>query len=235
MELLETTAQSHEIEKIIIESNLFTIIVSPYLKINKRLKPKLSYCFEKNKENLIIYRENQLSNEEKLWFESFKNVKLISIKNLHAKCYLNEKTALITSMNLYDYSQINNHEIGIKITIDKNQNEMIRLLEMIEFIIKTDYSSFDFSRFYNNHENEYTMSRLYSELVNDYEFPEKRNDIIDNTYQYICQIAMKLHKFPEEDLKYDKLSLKRITRLDYKNYHYIKNELIKVGICKIMS
>jgi phosphatidylserine/phosphatidylglycerophosphate/cardiolipin synthase-like enzyme len=35
--------------------------------------------------------------------------------NLHAKCYLNENTAIITSMNLYRHSQENNWEMGIKI------------------------------------------------------------------------------------------------------------------------
>jgi hypothetical protein len=34
-------------------------------------------------------------------------------ENLHAKCYLNESEALVTSMNLYEFSQVNNHEMGI--------------------------------------------------------------------------------------------------------------------------
>ena len=34
-------------------------------------------------------------------------------ENLHAKCYLNETAAIITSMNLYEFSQVNNNEMGI--------------------------------------------------------------------------------------------------------------------------
>ncbi len=37
-------------------------------------------------------------------------------KNLHAKCFLNESEALITSMNLYEFSQVNNEEMGILIS-----------------------------------------------------------------------------------------------------------------------
>jgi hypothetical protein len=37
------------------------------------------------------------------------------IDNLHAKVYLNEKHCLITSMNLYDYSQRTNFETGYRI------------------------------------------------------------------------------------------------------------------------
>ena len=36
--------------------------------------------------------------------------------NLHAKCYLSETSALVTSMNLYEFSQVNNHEMGISLT-----------------------------------------------------------------------------------------------------------------------
>lgn len=34
-------------------------------------------------------------------------------KNLHAKCYLNEESCIITSLNLYEFSQINNNEMGV--------------------------------------------------------------------------------------------------------------------------
>ena len=37
-------------------------------------------------------------------------------KNLHAKCYLNEKQALLTSMNLHKYSQEHNDEMGILVS-----------------------------------------------------------------------------------------------------------------------
>ena len=35
------------------------------------------------------------------------------VKDLHAKCYLTEKEALVTSLNLYDYSMIHNIEMGV--------------------------------------------------------------------------------------------------------------------------
>jgi hypothetical protein len=34
-------------------------------------------------------------------------------KNVHAKCYLNEDFGMVTSLNLYDFSQANNQEMGI--------------------------------------------------------------------------------------------------------------------------
>jgi hypothetical protein len=42
-------------------------------------------------------------------------------QNLHAKCYLNERYAIITSMNLYDFSQVNNNEMGVIFDRDQEQ------------------------------------------------------------------------------------------------------------------
>ena len=60
---------------------------------------------------------------------------------LHAKCYLNEKEAIVTSMNLYSYSQDNNDEMGIYVTkkedpelYEEISNEAKRLLRISEEI-----------------------------------------------------------------------------------------------------
>ena len=57
---------------------------------------------------------------EKDKFQSFQNINIYFLANLHAKCYLNENTALITSMNLYGYSEENNREMGIEINKSEN-------------------------------------------------------------------------------------------------------------------
>ena len=37
------------------------------------------------------------------------------LQNLHAKCYLNESECIISSLNLYEFSQVNNNEMGISV------------------------------------------------------------------------------------------------------------------------
>jgi phosphatidylserine/phosphatidylglycerophosphate/cardiolipin synthase-like enzyme len=61
----------------------------------------------------IIYRESKLQPQKNNWLKSLKSVRTSICKNLHAKCYINEKEALITSMNFYEFSQVNNNEMGI--------------------------------------------------------------------------------------------------------------------------
>ena len=68
----------------------------------------------------LIFGKNEIQNlkEDKLSYCN--NLKVYYLDNLHAKCYLNEDTALITSMNLYDYSEQNNREMGIEVKKSDN-------------------------------------------------------------------------------------------------------------------
>ena len=62
--------------------------------------------------------KNELQPDENNWLKSMSSIRTSFCRDLHAKCYLNESEAIITSMNLYEFSQVNNHEMGIY--IDKN-------------------------------------------------------------------------------------------------------------------
>jgi hypothetical protein len=48
-----------------------------------------------------------------------KDVKIWYYPELHAKCYYNEDKMIITSMNLFKYSQANNREMGILLEREK--------------------------------------------------------------------------------------------------------------------
>lgn len=51
-----------------------------------------------------------------MWLQSKASIRASFCKNLHAKCFLNESEALITSMNLYEFSQVNNEEMGVVVS-----------------------------------------------------------------------------------------------------------------------
>jgi hypothetical protein len=61
----------------------------------------------------IVYGKNELQPEEINWLKELSYIRASFCKNLHAKCYLNEEACIITSLNLYEFSQINNNEMGV--------------------------------------------------------------------------------------------------------------------------
>lgn len=60
-----------------------------------------------------IYGKSDLHPEEVKWLLGLDYIRTSFCKNLHAKCYLNEAACIIGSLNLYDFSQVNNNEMGV--------------------------------------------------------------------------------------------------------------------------
>ncbi len=118
-EFLITQEVSSHIIRLIDNAKKGIILVSPYLSFNDHIKNSLRL---KNKEGLdirIVYgKKTQLSIELIEWLNSQDHIRVKFFKELHAKCYLNEYEAIITSMNLLDVSAERNHEMGIYVTTE---------------------------------------------------------------------------------------------------------------------
>lgn len=143
-EFLTTTGVSHRLEEIIKNANERLILISPYFNVNNRVKELLGHKDREDINISVVCRKSKLPTSEKQWFDSLASVNTIFRKNLHAKCYLNENEALLTSMNLYEYSQVNNDEMGIAITRAEEPDlfksiyeEAVRLATKIENVNAT--------------------------------------------------------------------------------------------------
>jgi len=117
-EFLTTNGTSYHIEKIIIEAKSKLVLVSPYLQISKTFYERLKDASNKNVAIKIIYGKDELKPNEKNSLAELKNIELFFFQNLHAKCYLNENKMVITSMNMYEFSEKTNREMGV--LIDRN-------------------------------------------------------------------------------------------------------------------
>ncbi|WP_129597000.1 phospholipase D family protein [Methanohalophilus profundi] len=113
---LTTTGVSFKLEEIIKSADEKLILISPFLKINERIRELIE---DKNRIKInteVIYGKKEIQPDEDNWLRNLDYVRTGFCKNLHAKCYLNEKEALVTSMNLYEFSQQNNNEMGIYVS-----------------------------------------------------------------------------------------------------------------------
>lgn len=117
---LTTTGVSFQLEQIINTASDKLILVSPYLKLNDRVKLLLEDKDRMKLDVRVVYGKSELQPEEMTWLQSKTSIRTSFCKNLHAKCYLNENFAMITSMNLYEYSQVNNNEMGILISKEED-------------------------------------------------------------------------------------------------------------------
>lgn len=112
---LNTSATNYYLEELIKQTQERLIIISPFLKFNDRIKELLSDKDRMKIDVRLVYGKSELAPQEMNWLRSLDFVRTSFCQNLHAKCYVNEHAAIITSMNLYDFSQVNNNEMGVYI------------------------------------------------------------------------------------------------------------------------
>ena len=121
-DFLTTNGISYHIEKVITEANKKLVLVSPYLQISKTLQERLIDASKRDVSIKIIYGKDQLNPNEKKTLNELVNLELFYLENLHAKCYFNEREMVITSMNMYEFSEKNNREMGVFVSRDNDKN-----------------------------------------------------------------------------------------------------------------
>lgn len=110
---LNTSATTYYLEELIKQSKERLYLISPYLKLNDRIKELLE---DKNRMKIdirIVYGKSELQPAEASWLKTLNYIRTSYCQNLHAKCYISESDCIITSLNLYEFSQVNNNEMGI--------------------------------------------------------------------------------------------------------------------------
>ena len=121
--ITSVTDMRSQIQRIIREASECLYIISPYIKFDNEMKILLKSMDDSDDINIcFVYRKDQKQAnlaEIKASLDEMPHIPKRFVKDLHAKCYLNEKMALVTSLNLYDYSMKDNVEMGIFVDTDK--------------------------------------------------------------------------------------------------------------------
>lgn len=124
-EFLTTNGTSYHLEQIIMNAQKSLTLISPYLQISKTLFERLKDASNKGVRITIIYGKDELKPNEKNSLASLENITLFYFENLHAKCFFNESKMVITSMNIYEFSEKNNREMGVLID-SSSDNELFK-------------------------------------------------------------------------------------------------------------
>lgn len=100
------------IPKLITKADEEVLLIVPYIKTSNTVFNALQKANKENKRIVIVYRENKLDIKEKEKLLALDNLDLLHHPNIHCKCYYNGDLLIIGSINLYEYSEKNNREMG---------------------------------------------------------------------------------------------------------------------------
>jgi hypothetical protein len=136
-EFLTTHATAAWIENIILNSKERLVLVSPYLQLSRTFFDRLKEADERGVKTVVVYGKDELKPEETNQLGKLKNLSLLFCENVHAKCYLNEDNMVITSMNMYEFSEKNNREMGVLVSSINDTNVYKDALREVQSIVKT--------------------------------------------------------------------------------------------------
>lgn len=131
---LDTSQISSELMQLLKEAKEKIILVTYSLQVNTQIQERLKTKSRIGtlSEITLIYGNTKPKKKELEWMSEIDDLKVWQKKNLHAKCYINENKAIISSMNLYDYSQTTNVEMGFLITKDENPEAYKKMMDDID-------------------------------------------------------------------------------------------------------
>ena len=75
VKFLTTTGVSHQLEEIIKNADDRIVLISPYLRVNRRIKDLLGDQDRMKRDIRLVYRNRELQPEESDWLESMPSIR----------------------------------------------------------------------------------------------------------------------------------------------------------------
>lgn len=132
VDFLTTHGTAFHIENVITRAKRRLVLVTPYLQLSPILHERLRDAADRGVRITLIYGKESLRPDQRRALGELRGLSLHFSEKLHAKCYFNEEEMVITSMNLYEFSEKNNREMGVVVTrTDKVYADAVAEVESI--------------------------------------------------------------------------------------------------------
>jgi hypothetical protein len=119
-EFLTTQGVAFQLETIVTGARRRLVLVSPYLQLSQTLYERLRDADGRAVKITLNYGKGTvLDRDHRTALAQLNHLSAYFLENLHAKCYFNEARMVITSMNLYEFSEKTNREMGVLLTSDE--------------------------------------------------------------------------------------------------------------------
>lgn len=238
-----------ELDKIFEKAESLLVLISPYIKFHDRLisvlKTKIDYP---ELQIIIVFGKNEddysrsMKQEDFNFLKELPNIVICYEKRLHAKYYANETSAILTSMNLYSFSQNNNIEAGVLTKTKSRENLDSDAFEYFNRVIDQSEILYSKSPQYESKmmglSKKYTNSIVEIDILSDFfsgknsksgtsrtMFSEKRQPISNSSkkdiFGYCIRTGEKIPFNPKQPL----------CEGAYQNWLKFKNENYKENYC----
>lgn len=109
---LTTKGTLYEIERVIQAAQDELVLITPFVALSASYQRRLKEADERGVTIRLVCRMDDLKSEWRTFFGSLTHAVLYDEPRLHAKCFHNGSSLVLTSLNLYEFSE-QNHEMGV--------------------------------------------------------------------------------------------------------------------------
>lgn len=113
-QFLTTKQALAEIESIIDRADKELTLLSPYQRIASNYMKRLRLAADRGVQITVVHGKNEMEPAQLSELTGLRGSRVLFQRELHAKCYFNERTMVITSLNLLQSSE-QNWEMGVKL------------------------------------------------------------------------------------------------------------------------
>lgn len=133
-EFPSTKEAAQAILEIIRTSKNRVVLISPFVDPTESFYKELENTSASS--IILVCIESKLKQDVKRRLKSISKLQILNHENVHAKCYYNEELLLQTSLNLSQYSENHNIEIGTLIKRSENQDRFHKASAIPEMIVQ---------------------------------------------------------------------------------------------------
>lgn len=133
---LDTHAIANALNQVITKAEKDILLITPYVSFPTMLFQRLQDADERGVNTTMVFGKQMIKQKEVNKLAELEHLSLYFLENLHAKCYANEHLMVVSSMNLYDYSEKNNREMGVQIKFKEDPEMYKDGIQECESIIK---------------------------------------------------------------------------------------------------
>lgn len=135
-EFLTTTDTSAAIERVIRGAKKELTLISAYVYPRVIYLQRLKDAAERGVSITFIFGKRRMDEKVFALFKEIPNLKIYYLEELHAKCFVNEREAIVTSLNLLNGSEEKNREMGVRLDRGKDTEAYNECVNEVRSILR---------------------------------------------------------------------------------------------------
>ncbi len=134
-EFLTTTDTSAAIERVIRSAKKELILISAYVYPRVIYLERLQDAAKRGVQITFIFGKKRMDEKVFALFQQIPNLNIYYLDVLHAKCFVNEDEAVVTSLNLLNGSEDKNREMGVRLLREGDGKAYSECVEEVRSIL----------------------------------------------------------------------------------------------------